>query len=263
MKALFEEHELPKKDLESLGLYKDGEYKLSPEDLQTLLAGRRTDMLTLYNTNIDGLSTFRIDLKISAYREDDGKVNLKAHPIYKEPLHHGLFEKEDFERMLKGTQANVAMQFTDKETGKKINHIYEYDPETRDFVAYSPKEVQVPESVDNNSLTKDQKEAFRNGLVVTLDDGTKIQHSAVQRNGMLANKAALIASFILDGGISYLLITGIRFLKDKLEQQRAIDSPGYAEAYKEFQKSQEGQKFAPAQQNEDTEQKISIKRGSR
>jgi hypothetical protein len=49
---------------------------------------------------------------------------------------------------------------------------------------------------------------------VEVEDGTKLQYTATNRDGIRANRIGLIASVLLDGGISYLLFHGLRTLRN-------------------------------------------------
>jgi len=47
---------------------------------------------------------------------------------------------------------------------------------------------------------------------VELPDGTKVQYTATNREGLRANKIMLIASVVFDGGISFVLYHGLKAL---------------------------------------------------
>ena len=73
-----------------------------------------------------------------------------------------------------------------------------------------------------------------------MPDGTAFQYTAVKKEGVRSNKLHLIASLIMDGGISfvlYKLLHGL-FARKRDEKQAAQLSPQYREAFKEFQKWQ-------------------------
>src|SRR5690606_5154054 len=71
---------------------------------------------------------------------------------------------------------------------------------------------------------------FRNGEVVELKDGTKIQHSATDNKGIRSDRKRLILSVLLDGGISYLVFRGINNLRGRLEPQDEGYTAGYNRA---------------------------------
>ncbi len=226
MKYPINEHEMPLNELEKLGLYKDGGFSISPEDIDALLAGRRTDMLSMTNLNIDGFAIRRLDAKLSLNRSEDGTFQLNIHPIYREPQWHPLLRDYEEKALING-EKNVVIK--EQEIGGNIKKkvIIEYDDLTKEFVAYEPEEVQTPIRVNGVDLSEKQQEAFRNGEVVELKDGTKIQHSATDNKGIRSDSKRLILSVLLDGGISYLLLRGIKNLRGRGEPQ----SEGYSEGY--------------------------------
>ena len=73
-----------------------------------------------------------------------------------------------------------------------------------------------------------------------MPDGTAFQYTAVKKEGMRSNKLHLIASLIMDGGVSFILYKLLHglFGRKRDEKQAAQLSPQYREAYKEFQKWQ-------------------------
>ncbi|MGJ1390222.1 DUF4099 domain-containing protein [Sphingobacterium spiritivorum] len=226
MKYPINENEMPLNELEKLGLYKDGGFSISPENIDALLAGRRTDMLSMAGLNIDGFAIRQLDAKLSLSRNTDGTVQLNIHPIYREPQWHPLLS-DDEEKALIAGEKHVVSKEQEIDGNKKKKVIIEYDDLTREFVAYEPDEVQAPIRVNGEELSEKQQEAFRNGEVVELKDGNKIQHSATDNKGIRSDRKRLILSVLLDGGISYLVFRGINNLKGRFEPQ----SEGYSEGY--------------------------------
>ena len=78
METPIKEKELPIAELEKLGLYKDGALTLKDNDIAALLAGRRTDLHSLHNLEMDGFKINQLDAKLSLMRGEDGKVALAA-----------------------------------------------------------------------------------------------------------------------------------------------------------------------------------------
>lgn len=229
MKYPIKENEMPLKELEKLGLYKDGGFSISPENIDALLAGRRTDMLSMSGLNIDGFSIRQLDAKLSISKDLDGNVQLNIHPIYREPQWHPLLTEDEEKALISGEKQVVGKeQQIDGNKKKKI--IIEYDDLTREFVAYESDQVQAPIKVNGETLSEKQQEAFRNGDVVELEDGTKIQHSATDNKGVRSDRKRLILSVLLDGGISYLVFRGIKNLKGRFEPQDEGFSKGYNQA---------------------------------
>jgi hypothetical protein len=72
---------------------------------------------------------------------------------------------------------------------------------------------------------------------VELDDHTKFSYSAVDKHGIRANKLALIASILMDAGMSYVLYKGLNALFNRKHDpaDSAALSPGYHQALEQLQ----------------------------
>ncbi|MCL4638340.1 MAG: DUF3945 domain-containing protein [Olivibacter sp.] len=108
------------------------------------------------------------------------------------------------------------------ENKKQQSTIYEFDKETNSFVAVDSEDILVPEEVNGMPLSEDQKKKLKKGQVVDLEDGTAIQASpANAKNGFLqSNRKLLIASVLLDGGMSFVLIKGIQLLTEFMNRKK-------------------------------------------
>ncbi|MGN8070919.1 hypothetical protein [Mucilaginibacter sp. 22184] len=86
--------------------------------------------------------------------------------------------------------------------------------------------------VNNEFLTPAQKEKYRRGKEVELADRTEFSYSAIDPQGMRANRLALIASVLIDGGLSYMLYQGLNALFNKTRdaKEAGFESPGYKNA---------------------------------
>jgi hypothetical protein len=251
MKNPFYLNELPKQEIESLGLIdKAGNYILSPEDVEALLAGRRTNLMSLKNLDASGLKIEQLDAKLSLARKPDGQVNFKLHPIYKQPFIPPLLDEDEAEALISGKRLSVDKIIPGP--GKK-EIVFEYDRDTREFISYDPGQVIAPDKINGYKLKDWQKDDFQKGLNVRLPDGTELQHRATDPKGIRADRAALILSILLDGGISYLLIRGLRHLLNSDKQQQADEqTPAFKKAYAEMEKHF-AKKFKSAdQQTEET-----------
>ena len=233
MKPLFLENELPVDDLVRVGLWKDDKPMLPPEDLQAMLAGRRTSLLTLENVQADGFLIKRLDVKLSLHRSNSGWVSLQAHPIHHEIQPHPLLNERDMKLLSEGEISSLGKTM-DAPNGKVQSLVFEYDEQTREFISYSPSQVQAPDRVNGELLDKKKKEAFQYGESVELSDGTTFQHRASESKGIVSDRKALVLSVLLDGGISYLLIRGIRNLLNRNTPQKDEYTAGYNKAVEEM-----------------------------
>jgi hypothetical protein len=243
MKPLFFENELPVDDLSRIGLWKDGKAVLSPEDLRAMLTGRRTGLLTLENVQADGFLIKRLDVKLSLHRSESGQVSLQAHPIHHEIQSHPLLTEKDMKLLTEGKVASIGKTVNGAD-GKAQQLIFEYDAGTKEFVSYIPSQVQAPERVNGELLTQQQKEAFQSGKPVELSDGTTFQHRASEPNGILSDRIALVVSVLMDGGITYLLLRGLRNLLGEKKPQKDEYTAGFKMALAAMER-QQAQKDLP------------------
>ncbi len=235
MNANYQINDLPIADLERLGLYKDGQLLMQPDDRNALLGGRRTELISLHDLRADGFQIDQLDAKLSIVPDWDGKLTLKIHPIYKEAQRHPLLLATEAD-MLENNLMSCISKTYNNPPAKPKTYIIEYDPETREFISYDPEQVIPPHKVNGETLSKKQQDDFRNGTVVTLADGTKLQYKASEPKGVLSDRNALIFSVLLDGGISYLLIRGIRHLLNSNKAQADGQTPAFQKAYAEMEK---------------------------
>ncbi|SDE11177.1 Protein of unknown function [Mucilaginibacter pineti] len=261
METIFVEEELPVADLQKLGLFRDGKILLEPDAVQALLSGRRTELIGLSNLQADGFVIERLDAKLSLDRSPDGIVVVKAHPIYKDAQPHPQLNEHEAAVLSEKGLASIRKVYGNP-PGKSATYVIEYDPETKEFVSYRPEQVKAPEKVNGEKLTDKQKEDFRNGDLVTLSDGTRFQHRASVSKGILSDRKALVLSVLLDGGISYLLITGIRNLIGANTPQKEAYTKGYKEALEDMQRHQRSTGELQAQQLADENHKRGYSRGS-
>ncbi|WP_316848562.1 DUF4099 domain-containing protein [Pedobacter psychrodurus] len=233
MKTLFNIHELPISQLEQLGIYYQGQLLLDPHNIRALLSGRRTELVAIRGIHWEAFNLERLDAKLSLFRNDLGEVELLLHPIYKEIRKHPLLSGEEMSRLVSG-EADFIGKSIQREEGRYSMLNIEYDGETKEFISYDVSNVQAPDLVNGMLLSPDEKSAFRRGEMLTMSDGTQLRHRAAEPLGLLSDHKALILSVLLDGGISYLLLRGIRSLKEGGAQ---VDhaTPSFLRATEEMQ----------------------------
>ncbi|WP_345948991.1 DUF4099 domain-containing protein [Mucilaginibacter sp. PAMB04274] len=232
---IFNERELPLAELEKIGLAKDGKLQIEPGALQALLAGRRTEMVRLADLSMDGFHIAQLDAKLSLRPDANGKPELLLHPIYKEAEYPEFLTDVEAEELQKGQAVNIRKIIKD-EKGKPKDILVEYDPETREFIITDTEKIIVPDLINNEKLTMEQKERYRKGKSVELPDDTIIQFSGGDSHGIRSNKLALVASILVDGGLSFMLYKGLHALlgEKQDEKERARMSPGYRQALEDM-----------------------------
>ncbi|WP_316759959.1 DUF4099 domain-containing protein [Pedobacter aquatilis] len=218
MKTQFNLSELPLSQFEALGIYRDKQLLLDPEEINTLLSGRRTALVPLHELKGTDFTIERLDARLSLHREASGAVELLIHPIYNIPRAHPLLSEYEMQELVSGSKSFIGKS-VEREEGKAVMYNIEYDETTRDFVGYYVSKVQPPERVNGMLLSEEEKSALQRGELLELPDGTRLQHRATEPKGMLSDRKALVLSVLLDGGISYLLLRGINSLGVGIEQK--------------------------------------------
>ena len=140
----------------------------------------------------------------------------------------------------KGDIVNLQkMIFDDEGHAKEV--LVEFDKDTKEFIITDTEKIQAPGRVNGVPLTEEQKEKYRKGKEVQVDqDGTTLQYSGTEKQGMRSDKLALIASILIDGGVSYMLYKGLNALFGQKEEKDAKRGVGknYNEALKNMQEQE-------------------------
>lgn len=135
------------------------------------------------------------------------------------------FSKEEKERN--------TWQIEDFRESKKKDKVllFEYDSETKSFIGVDQSSVMKLEEINGVRLTPEQKREFAEGKRVSFSDGTEVQLSPASPNNIKSNRNLLIASLLLDAGITFAMFHVI----DKLISSRKPDddklyNKGYLDA---------------------------------
>lgn len=255
IKQIYTEEALPLSDLIKIGLADENGPKLGKDDLAALLSGRRTQMLRLENLVSDGLRIQQLDAKLSLKPNAEGNLDLLVHPIYKQAQDLSFLTGSESEKLEKGTVPNIEKSIFDDE-GNLKDVLIEFDKETNEFIVTDEARILVPDRINGQYLSIDQKERYRKGKEVELEDGTKVQFSATDKNGIKANKLMIVASLLMDGGLSFMVFKGLHWYFVDRKQQKSSEtySKGYYNDLGEYEKQQqrknEKQSYQPGNQQE-------------
>lgn len=239
IRQIYSLQELPMEELQQIGLAEGQKLRLDHDDLDALLAGRRTDMLRLEGLTFDDMKIEQLDAKLSLEQTEDGTVGLLLHPIRREPVAPEYLTRDEAEGLEKGDTVNVLKMVYDGE-GHEREVLVEFDRDTNEFVVSDTANIEVPEEINSVPLTAEQKEKFRKGKEVKADeDGTTIQYAATEKQGMRSDKLHFIASLMIDGGISFVLYKTMHALwgqkPDKEKDKGNEVGKKYREAFQKFQ----------------------------
>lgn len=232
------EKTLPIKDLETFGVLKDGEFTIPEKEVEALKNGRMTDVVELKDLKGKDIHIEKMPARLSIVRGEDGNPALRIDPVYKEPNIHQDLSDVERKQLIQKELANIKKSYVDKE-GNIQTEIIEYDQNTRQFLSYNPRDIKAPHAVNGEQLSPQQKKKYKEGENVQLADGTEFQLSPSSPKGLRSTNSALVLSVILDGGVSYLLMTGVSKLLGRETKEENAYSTGYLDAIKEVQKQVE------------------------
>jgi hypothetical protein len=232
----FKEKDLPIKELETIGLASRGQLLLNVDDLKALLSGRRTGLMQLENLEAEGIQIKAMDAKVSLRTNKDGKTDLLIHPIYRKPATPDFLDDNEAKQLEKGEVAHF-LKTTADDKGNKKETLVEYDSETREFIVSDTEKIMAPDMVNSEFLTPAQKENYRKGKEVELADKTTFSYSGTDINGIRSNRLALIASILVDGGLSYMVYKGLNAAFGKKHDPKEAEdlSPGYYSAMEDME----------------------------
>jgi hypothetical protein len=207
MELLYKKQELPLEDLDKLGLIKNGQLSLRPEDQIALLSGRRTDLIRIHQLTLEDFHIDELYAKLSVTpRIADNRPSLNIHPVFKEIQMHPLLIAEEAEGLKQNAFSHLKKTITDI---PKESIVIEFDQQTREFVFYDPDTIISPTSIEEEKLTSIQREEFKMGHIIELKNGIRLQHRATVRTGLLANVSQLGIVFTAKDESVHTTITGI------------------------------------------------------
>ncbi|SEM75141.1 DUF4099 domain-containing protein [Mucilaginibacter sp. P25] len=262
---LYEAQQLPYNELEKVGLAREGKLTIDQDNLMTLLSGRRTEMLRLKNQFAPELNLPEFDAKLSVRPAKEGGLELMVHPIYKEAPQLPYLTDTEALNLEEGHVPNIEKMIFDDE-GDPQDILIEFDEETNEFIVTDQSRILVPDRINGEDLSLDQKERYRKGKEVELQDGTKVQFSAKEKEGLRSNKMLLIASVIMDGGLTYAVYHGLKALFGHKEHDAKAteNSKGYYSDLEQFQKQDRRETMAQKPESNNKEYERSYSRtGSR
>lgn len=235
---MIKEKRLPMQDLKMFGVYRDGKFTIPEEQVRALREGRMTDVVELKNLKGKDVQIDSLPARLSIVRGADGNPSLRVDPVYRSPNTHPRLSEEEKKQLINGEVANLRKNYVDR-NGNTKTEIISYDRDTKQFLSYNPRGVRAPETVNGEKLSTEQKRKFKEGEVIALSDGTQLQYSTSDRTGIHSNRNGLVLSVLLDGGISYLLITGVhRMLGAKSSEEQSY-SKGYQDGLHKMQQQME------------------------
>lgn len=237
---ILNEKDLPIEQLREIGLVKGEELQMQKKDIHALLSGGRTNLIKLHDIERSGIEIREMEVKLSLVRGVAGKPELLVHPVYKQSLNPSYISQIEADQLITGEKSNVLKE-VDRD-GEKKSLLVEYDWDTKEFVVTDMMKVRAPDQVNGIALSPYQKDRYSAGRQIELEDGSQIQASSTSAEGIRSNRLSLVVSLLMDGGISYLLLSGLKALigDKRLFEQTNEKGEGYKRAFKDYEKQQTG-----------------------
>lgn len=263
---LYDLQQLPYEELQKVGLAKGEILTIDKDNLMTLLSGRRTEMLRLKNQFAPELKLPEFDAKLSIRPNNEGNaLELMVHPIYKEAPELPYLTQSEALNLEEGHVPNIEKMIFDDD-GNPIDILIEFDEDTNEFIVTDEGRILAPDRINGEDLTPEQKEKYRKGKEVELQDGTKVQFSAKEKEGLRSNKMLLVVSIVMDGGLTFAVYHGLKALFGHKEHDKKAteNSKGYYNDLEQYQKQDRRETIAQKPESSKKEYERSYTRtGSR
>lgn len=190
--------DIPFSKLEKTGVDKSFIDRMEARERIDFLNGFRSDKLYTINAKING-ENYKIPAKLRLQQSEDGKVNVKVHPIQRlyipdEYLGHQ-FTKEEKGALLNDKKLGSTVELTGRD-GKKDTYYLAVDPKTNELIPLRTKNIQVPDKIKGVTLTGEQKAKLAAGQKVEVSGmlgrndkkfGATLQVDAAARNISFSN----------------------------------------------------------------------------
>ncbi|MFR9592882.1 MAG: DUF3945 domain-containing protein, partial [Rikenellaceae bacterium] len=162
--------------------------------LDQMLRYNRSPELIPITMNIDGL-TVNTDARLSLRRTDDDRLIPVVHAVRKEPqldrpYYGNTFTQEDKNNLLTTGNLGRAIELDFKGSNQKVLSFVSIDSKTNELVAYSAKNLRVPNEIKGVKLDDEQRNALLQGKSIYLEGmqsksgkefGAHIQINAAER----------------------------------------------------------------------------------
>ncbi|MFD2966278.1 DUF4099 domain-containing protein [Sphingobacterium bambusae] len=229
MQYLFKEAELPREALESLNLFNNEKVTIDNDNLEAMLAGRRSALIAISDVQLNNFRIARLEAKLSLSRIDSGEVELLIHPVYRTPQQHYLLDQDAMGALMDGEKTNHVVELNGGDEKVK-RMVVEYDAQTREFLTYDAANVQTPTMINGEELDANQREAYRLGKQVSIYDDTTVQYRVSEPKGILSNTEKVILSFEDDGKLRHVMLHELRNLQDGFHRQLDYNRSSYQNA---------------------------------
>ena len=179
----FLEHEIPYRQLEMLGISKKGFMAANRDILKTIMSGGFSPLLKM-KMEANG-KTYHFLAKIRLDREPRGGVSLDILPLRTNTPKDKELRLDDAE--MEHLRKGLILKKNVYHDSKKVTYYAQLDGETNSIVKVKARDIAVPSVVKDVDVSKQQRDAIREGMPIELDsDGTiyTIGIDLMQPNGI-------------------------------------------------------------------------------
>lgn len=144
--------------------------------LNDMLNYRRSPNLHPITMKVDDLK-LSTDARLSLRKSDDGRIIPVIHAVRKapeldRPFYGNTFTDEDKKALKDTGNLGRVIELNIKDLDKKVPAYVSVDPKTNELVAYSTKNVRIPNEIKGVTLDDRQKQELREGRAVYLEGMT-------------------------------------------------------------------------------------------
>lgn len=114
--------------------------------------------------------------------------------------------------------------YNEKNDYRNSRILIEYNQDKNSFDIVNTNRIPKVQAINGEKLTKDEQEKLERGEEITTSDGNKVKYSPQKQTFVQANnKRLLIASLLLDGGLSYLIVKAVDHFTNKETNKAGVD----------------------------------------
>lgn len=157
----FKENEIPYAQFKELGITKQDIFSFKRDNLESLFAGKRTELIDIKGTDLRGES-FSFKAKLSLARREDGSVGVNIHPMRTEIKNDFDLRGKEIECLKRGELINKIVN------GERF--VIQLDKETNELLRARSKDITIPNRIKDFKLSPSDREKLRQGKTIKVSD---------------------------------------------------------------------------------------------
>ncbi len=158
--------QLPFKDFEKLGLSREDVLSFPDSTLNSLLSGNRTTLIRFEKVKLPNNQNSVLDAKLSLRKNPDGTLELRIHPINEKLDKTFGLSKVEINYLRSNEFSLRPFRFTRGD--KTIEALATHDRVTNEIIAIDRNKLKVPDYINGQRITGEQKKEFLAGKPITV-----------------------------------------------------------------------------------------------